>query len=407
MRSRVHLLSAVVLSCFLLTFFAACSSVSHNNMAGVPSPSPTPGSGGPTPSPSPGASPSPTPAPSPASATSRFIYGIVDFEASGGFFGGAINPATGAVSLVPGSPFANSLGQNIVTQLVAEPHGRFLYSLNQGASSFGNQFGQPGIGAYQINRTNGALIPVPNGQLVIPNVPDTSLAIDGAGRFLYQPDGSSIDVYAINQSTGALTRQAPSPAAPAVGNFTAASPNGQFIFNDGNGVVEALAIDPATGQLTATGAPLSTGGSGGPMVVTADSRFLYLANSAQSNVVVYSIGSNGALTPVAAPFATDAQAESMSLTPDGRFLYVVFGMPQQAHVNGYAVNPGTGSFAPIPGAALSLATSINVDASGRFAYVSQAALVTYKIDPAMGALSAVSQTAEPVSDQPLDMVLTP
>jgi 6-phosphogluconolactonase (cycloisomerase 2 family) len=214
-----------------------------------------------------------------------------------------------------------------------------------------------------------------------------------------------MDVYSINQSNGILAKMASS--APAVGAFTAASPNGQFLFNDGNGLVEALAINQVNGQLSLAGAAVPTGGSGGPMAVSADGGFLYVANSAQSNVVVYNIGSNGALTPAATPFPTDAQAQSMSLTPDGRFLYIVFSTPQQAHVNGFSVNPATGAFAAIPGALLNNATTINVDASGRFAYVSQSQLVTYSINPATGALTATSQTAQPISDQGTDVVVTP
>lgn len=412
MRTRLHLL---VLSSFAAILFAlccGCGSVSHSaSMAPTPTPSatptPTPGfpTPTPTPSPSPGTSPSPTPSPTPTAAASRFVYGIESFEASGGFFAGAINPANGQISLIPGSPFPNSLGQNIVIQIVADPRGRFLYSLNLGASSFGNQFGQPGIGAYAINPANGALAAIPNGQLVIPSIPNTSLTIDGAGRFLYQPDGSTMDVYSINQSNGILSKMASS--APAVGNFTAASPNGQFLFNDGNGLVEALAINSASGQLSLSGAPVSTGGSGGPMTVSPDGRFLYVANSTQGNVTVFNIGSNGALSPAAAPFPTDTQAESMSLVPDGRFLYMVFGTPQQSHVNGYSVSPATGAFAAIPGAFLNNATSINVDASGRFAYVSQSQLVSYSINPATGALNATSQTAQPISDQATDVIVTP
>ena len=59
------------------------------------------------------------------------------------------------------TPIANPLGQNIVFQLVADPKGRFLYALDLGASSFGIQFGQIGISAFQINRSSGILTPTP------------------------------------------------------------------------------------------------------------------------------------------------------------------------------------------------------------------------------------------------------
>jgi 6-phosphogluconolactonase (cycloisomerase 2 family) len=97
----------------------------------------------------------------------------------------------------------------------------------------------------------------------------------------------------------------------------------------------------------------------------------------------------------------------MSLTPDGRFLYLTFQNGLENHVNGFAVNPATGTFTAITGASVANATSINVDGSGKFAYVSQVKLVTFKIDPVTGALTVASQVAQPVSDIPNDLVLSP
>ena len=76
-------------------------------------------------------------------------------------------------------------------------------------------------------------------------------------------------------------------------------------------------------------------------------------------------------------------------------------------MNGFAVNPATGTFTAIAGATVANATSINVDGSGKFAYVSQAQLVTFKIDPVTGALTVASQAVQPVSDIPNDIVLSP
>jgi 6-phosphogluconolactonase (cycloisomerase 2 family) len=143
-------------------------------------------------------------------------------------------------------------------------------------------------------------------------------------------------------------------------------------------------------------------------VVSADSRFLYVANSIEGTVAVFSIGSNGALTLMAgSPFAADMEAAGMSLSPDGKFLYIASQNAIENHVKGFAVNPVAGTFAAIAGATVANATSINVDGSGKFAYVSQAQLVTFSIDPVTGALTPASQAAQPLSDIPSDVVLTP
>jgi 6-phosphogluconolactonase (cycloisomerase 2 family) len=407
MSSRKHHLSCLLLPVLLLGL-AGCGSVSVNGAAQpTPTPTPSPGMPTPTPTPTPTATPTPTPV---ALMPSRFVYGIIDFEAEG-FFGGRINSGTGQVTPISGNPVANPLGQNIVVQMLADPKGRFLYALDIGASSFGIQFGQIGIAAFQINRSSGVLTQAQQ-QIVFPVQRFAQMAIDGTGRFLYQPDGSSIDVYSINQSNGQLTLMPGVTPAPTVGNFSAASSDGRFLFNEGNvvgsGFVEVYGINAANGQLATATTPMATGGSGGPMAVSADNRFLYVANSAQGTVAVFSIGSNGALTLMAgSPFATDTDAGGMSLSPDGKFLYITFQTDTENHVKGFAVNPAAGIFTPIAGATVANANSINVDGSGKFAYVSQTQLVTYRIDPVTGALTQASQAAQPVTDIPSDIVLTP
>lgn len=386
------------LNCLLLMVallgLAGCGSTSISGALPPPTPTPTPGS------------PSPTPTPV-VLTPSRFIYGVIDFEAEGGFFGGQINSANGQVTPAAGSPAANPLGQNIVFQMVADPKGRFVYALNLGASSFGIQFGQIGIAGYQITRSNGRLTPTP-GQIIFPAQRLGLMAIDGTGRFLYQPNGSGIDVYSINQTTGQLSIMPFTVPAPSVGTFSAASADGRFLFNAGNGLVEVFGINQSTGQLANALTPATTGGSAGPMAVSADTRFLYVANPVQGTVAAYLIGVNGALTPVSgSPFPTDLFAAGMSLSPDGRFLYITFQNGVESHVKGYAVSPLAGSFTPIPGATVANANSINVDGSGRFAYVAQIQLSTFKIDPATGALTLVSQAAQPVTDVPTDIVLLP
>ena len=97
----------------------------------------------------------------------------------------------------------------------------------------------------------------------------------------------------------------------------------------------------------------------------------------------------------------------MSFSPDGRFLYITFQNNLESHVKGFAVNAAAGTFTAIAGATVANATSINVDGSGKFAYVSQTQLVTFTIDPVTGALTMVSQTPQPLSDIPSDIVLSP
>ncbi|HLK52883.1 MAG TPA: beta-propeller fold lactonase family protein [Candidatus Angelobacter sp.] len=423
MNSRKDYLSCLLLLALfaLLVGLAGCGGVSANGAISPtptptpsPSPSPTPGEPEPEPGPSPSPSPSPTGSPSPTptpgghNSASRFVFGVIDFEAEG-FFGGKIDSATGQITPVAGQPANNPLGQNVVGQLLADPKGRFLYALDLGASSFGIQFGQLGISAFQINQNSGSLTPSPK-QIVFPVQRFDRMVIDGTGKFLYQPDGSGIDLYSINQATGQLTQVAASVPAPPVGAFSAASSDGKFLFNEGNGLVEVYGINSANGQLINATTPISTGGSGGPILVSADSHLLFVANSSQGTVAAFSVASNGTLTALpGSPFSAGAQPQGMSLSPDGRFLYIAFqDNAGSSQVKGFLINPAAGTFTPIAGATVANATSINVDGTGKLAFISQGQqLVTFRIDPTTGALTAASQAPQPWSDIPDDVALTP
>jgi 6-phosphogluconolactonase (cycloisomerase 2 family) len=391
---RPKLLFATLCTSTILLFFTGCGGVGVSGTSQPIAPTPTPAPGAPTPTPAPVAS--------------TFIYGIEAFESDIGYAGGHINSATGQVTSV-GTPFNDSgLGQNIVIQLISDPQGRFLYSLNLGASSFGIMFGQPGIAELQINRPSGTLTRVPGSPLVPPTELLGQMAIDKTGHFLYEPDAGSFDIYSIDQTTGLLTKTTAPMAAASIGNFTTISPDGRFLFNASNTAVETLSVD-ASGNLAVVQAPVPTGGAAvgavGQLTVSADSQFLYVMN--QGSISIFTIGSSGMLTPVVgSPFATDPAADGLALTPDDTHLYVAF---QSNVVEGFTVNPMAGTLTPVAGASITdRATSVTMDGSGKFLYVTENfQLSTFSIDPTTGNLTRVSQTALPISESTQSMVVVP
>jgi len=335
----------------------------------------------------------------------------VAFESDTGYAGGKINSSTGQVTSV-GAPFDNSgLGQNIVIQLISDPQGRFLYSLNIGASSFGMMFGLPGIAEMQINRPSGTISDIPGGPLVFNSQVLGQLAIDKTGHFLYESDAGSFDIYSIDQTTGLLTRTMTPTAANSIGDFSTISPDGRFLFNASDTAVETLSVD-ASGNLAVVQPPVPTGGSAsgtvGQLIVSSDEQFLYVLN--QGSISIFGIGANGALTPViGSPFSTDQDETGFALTPDGKFLYVAFDVDNVNFVKGFAFDPAASTFTPIPGAVINdNAATVTVDGSGKFAYISENfQLATYSIDPATGNLTLVSKTTQPESDTTLSMVVVP
>lgn len=397
-----HLLS-LVLVIVLLPVFTGCGSVS---VAGVSNPSPTPT-----------ISPSPVPSPTPL-LVSRFIYGTPGFE-SGTIQAGAIL-GNGSVVPVVGSPFGEGLGQPSVIQVTGDSRGRFVYVLNVEASAVGMLIGTPGIGGFKVDQQTGALTTVPGNPIIFPVRNDNLIALDGLGRFLFEPNGqgnlasTGFDVYLVDQNTGALTKTTSTSNAPPVGGFTVASANGQFLFNAGNGLVQAFSIVAPTGQLLAVpGTPLPTAGSAGPIATSADGKFLYIANQMEGTVTVFAIGASGALSAVSgSPFGIDPGAQALALTPDGKFLYVAAFTPTSTGANqtvkGYAVNPVVGSFTPVTGAVVNNVDAVTIDFSGRFAYISApGSLFTFGINPTTGALSQLSRTTAPSSDDANDLVTVP
>lgn len=413
MRLRRAVVAAFVGILLSAAFFVDGCSGGNSTPSGGPSPGPTPifnpsPSPGPTPIPTPTPTPTPTGSPTPTpvpAAASRFIYAILNFEAPGGYFGGATNSSTGAVTPLPQNPFPNTLGQNVVVQVITDPQARFLYSLNLGSTAGG----QAGINEYQINQTSGVLTIVPASPITFSSGTHTAqLAIDGKGKFLYQADGGVTDIYSINQTTGALIFQFSTTAAVPVGTFSAASPDGRFIFNSGAGMVEAFAVNDVTGALTLASSPSRVGGSGGPMAVSTDSSLLFVA-SPEGRLDIFHIGANGFLTPIAgSPFVINTQAEAIALSPGAGFAYIIFGPPVN-NVTGYAVNTAAGTVTQVPGPVIGAATSVSVDGSGKFAYVSLGRqLVTFTIDQTIGALTQTPETAvQPWTDDPTNIVVVP
>jgi 6-phosphogluconolactonase (cycloisomerase 2 family) len=399
---RTKLLFLIFCTAIISPFLIGCGSVSNSGNSSQPA--------SPTPTPISSQSPTPTPTPTPSSAVpSSFIYGIEAFESDIGYAGGKINSTTGQVTPV-GAFDDSGLGQNIVIQLIADPQGRFLYSLNLGAFAVGMTIGNPGIAELQINQQTGALTRVAGSPIVFNSELFGELAIDGTGHFLYEPDAGSFDIYAIDQNTGALTKTTSVTAAPSIGNFTTTSPNGRFMFNASNDMVETLSVD-GNGNLALVQPPVLTGGSAigvvGQLAVSADNQFLYVMN--QGSISIFSIGATGTLTPViGSPFVTDASASGMALTPDGTHVYIAF-QGSTSVVKGFTFNSAAGSFTPIAGAVISdNATSVTVDGSGKFAYISENFLLsTYSIDPATGNLILVSQAAQPVSENTQSVVVVP
>jgi 6-phosphogluconolactonase len=287
--------------------------------------------------------------------------------------------------------------------------GAFAYVLN----------GRGTVSAYSIDETTGALSEIPGSPFAADHAPD-DIVVTPSGKFAYVghnsasnlviPTTKNIWIYAIDATTGGLTHVG-APVEP-VGYPTsiAMHPSGRAIFvavrGDFPGVsagdvhhISGYAIDAATGLLTSIG---STPLNGWPSRITIDpaGRFAYVATEDPHStaggggfISVYAIDStNGSLSEIAgSPFATIGWVDRFGITPNGRFAYAA------GHaLIGYAIDATTGALSELPGSPFSPSQLASVHPSGRFVYGEEPGsdpmvpdCVTYAINENTGALSKV------------------
>jgi len=111
----------------------------------------------------------------------------------------AIDPTTGALSRVPGSPFATGTTPKSVA---VDATGLYVLVAN----------GSSGISVYSINTTSGFLTPVAGSPFAI-GAGATGVTVDSVSNVVYVPDSSSdtIAAYSINATNGSLTAIGGSP----------------------------------------------------------------------------------------------------------------------------------------------------------------------------------------------------
>ena len=189
----------------------------------------------------------------------KFLY--VTDHLTGDIAGFTINSSTGALTAISGSPFSDQETPDIDIQpyaIVVAPSGKFVYVTNHGTST---------ISVYSVNSTSGALTPVSGSPFSIPppsecDAQPYGAAIGPSGQFLYVADYgcSSISIFFLNPLTGVPTQIANSPVfidtddldCEAEPNDDTIDSTGRFLYvaDQGCGLVTGYSIDPTTGALT-------------------------------------------------------------------------------------------------------------------------------------------------------------
>jgi 6-phosphogluconolactonase len=386
-----------------------------------------PGSGGGTSNPLAfvinGAAPPPTPG---------FVYVANSIGVSlttGNISAFSVDPNTGVLAPIPGSPFPAGAEP---TALTTDPSGKFLFE----ASNLESPTPVNDISAFTINSSTGALTTVA-GSPFLSGVSPLSLAVDSSGKFLFTADSggegnvtnNSISEYSINATTGALTPasqaacQSAAPAGFGLANAVATHPTAGFLFvSSVSGVVCSFSINAQGTLQPVAGSPFSLGTNPliDPRGVAIDpfGKYLYTANYEGGDVSAFSIAQGGgALTAVAgSPFTLGAGGFSASwlvVDPLGRFLYV---LDFDGGVSGFSINPSTGAISMLAGFPINLPIQnpkpLAVDPSGEFLYVGTEfpnvlpSVSSYAINETTGVLTAVPGSPFSVDGSPQAVTVT-
>jgi 6-phosphogluconolactonase len=204
----------------------------------------------------------------------------------------AIDGNTGALTPRPGSPVAVGTSP---TSIISDPDGSQIYVANHGGSNDISEFGL-GSPLTLISSVSAGGNPL-------------SLALGAGGKFVYSanPDTThpSISGFSVDPGTGALSPLTGSPFPLPVSHYIATDQTGTYLYvTSGSGIV-GYAIDATTGALTPLlGFPLATDANAYSITIDPTNRILYVTNDGAANVSGFTLdASSGALTPMAgSPF---------------------------------------------------------------------------------------------------------
>jgi len=280
------------------------------------------------------------------------------------------------------------------------PAPQFLYSATESPSS---------LQGFLVDPATGSLTEVPGSPWSVNTAP-TDIEADPTGTHLYVANNGSISVtvFAIDRETGALT-QVGSPVTTNNAPFgLAVHPSGSFVFvNLFNDYVETFSRDPGSGALTSLGLSPALGGSlARRMVVHPNGAYLYVSVSADDFVQILSINQGtGALAIVGIGNAVDPYG--LRIDPSGSYLYA--GSSSSVNVAAFSVNPGTGALTalgPPTYGTSGLSRAVAFDATGTVLIASEVGNDTvypFLFNSGTGALTGVTDftaDSDPIAIEP-------
>ena len=309
----------------------------------------------------------------------------------------AIEPATGVLTAVPGSPFATGGGGSFapnVDGINVLAIGRVLYATNSITNS---------VAAFSIS-DDGTLTAVPGSPFPTLGTKPNGIAASNDESLLFvtnfQSNTVSVFQVAVN---GALTLVSGSPYAVAVSPLGTVldSPDSLLFVSQTSptNAVGVYSVGVGGSSLTAIGgSPFAAGGGQRGLDINAAHTLLYVADGSSNTVSGFTIGVGGTLSAVSgSPFAAGTEPTAVLFHSSLNVLYVSNDISNDIHVYSIAVG---GSLTPVQTASSGgngTAGMVIDAANGRLLAVNGGTSLTpsrdvsvFDINPATGALTAVS-----------------
>jgi streptogramin lyase len=235
-----------------------------------------------------------------------FVYALLQVNAGANqVHGFSVNSLTGALTAVPGSPFAT--GGSGTTAAVSEGmvydsvNGR-LFVVNDGSDT---------VTAFAVNRGTGALAPLPFSPIAMPGTGTWgAIAISPDGSILVVGDGANnrLATFLLAGSSASAAPGSPFATGAAASPFSIQfSSDGAFVYAGGNfdTGIAGFAVNAGNGALTALAGSPFPSGAGFPAAYATDTLGrLFTANISGGQLRAFT-SSAGVLTPVAGnPFAS-------------------------------------------------------------------------------------------------------
>ncbi|MFZ0687024.1 MAG: beta-propeller fold lactonase family protein [Terriglobales bacterium] len=181
--------------------------------------------------------------------------------------------ASGVLTQIAGSPFLSAKNGE-ASGLVVNGNDLFLYVANPSASNVAPYTTTTGnISGFDINPTTGSLTPMPGSPYAsIAGSGPSALVIDPTGELLYAiTPGSTFSVWCFQigySNNGQLQEEPDSPFSVAAGGlFALFDPSGKYLYIGSNKGLAGYTYDPSSGAPTiVTGSPFSTTVSPGGMI---------------------------------------------------------------------------------------------------------------------------------------------